>query len=101
MASYARQAGFKGKGWQVDRSDAAADSGEQRQALEAGLPEVGSRHGELTVVEAGRRAGGNELTVADLTGLGVKDAAGVALTARLADEHGAGQDVPLGIWRPW
>jgi ornithine cyclodeaminase len=82
----------------VDEFDAAADSSEQRQALEAGLLEVGSGHGELTVVASGRRAGGNELTVADLTGLGIKDAAGAALTAGLADEHGAGQDVPPGIW---
>jgi ornithine cyclodeaminase/alanine dehydrogenase-like protein (mu-crystallin family) len=36
--------------------------------------------------------------VADLTGLGIQDAAVAALAARLADEHGAGRDVPLGDW---
>jgi ornithine cyclodeaminase len=42
------------------------------------------------------RNAGDELTVADLTGLGIQDAAVAALAARLAGEHGAGRDVPLG-----
>jgi ornithine cyclodeaminase len=46
---------------------------------------------------AGRTAD-DELTVADLTGLGIQDAAVAALAARLAGEHGAGRDVPLGDW---
>jgi ornithine cyclodeaminase/alanine dehydrogenase-like protein (mu-crystallin family) len=77
------------------------DSGELRHALEAGLLEAGSVYGELTAVASGRLAGrtaDDELTVADLTGLGIQDAAVAALAARLADEHGAGRDVPLGDW---
>jgi hypothetical protein len=45
-------------------------------------------YGDLTAVVSGRlpgRTADNELTVA-------------ALTARLADEHGAGRDMPLGDW---
>jgi len=44
------------------------------------------------------RTADDELTVADLTGLGIQDAAVTALAARLAGEHGAGRDVPLGDW---
>jgi ornithine cyclodeaminase/alanine dehydrogenase-like protein (mu-crystallin family) len=40
----------------------------------------------------------DEVTVADLTGLGIQNAAMAALAARLADEHGGGRDVPLGDW---
>ena len=84
-----------------DSIDAAAASGELHHALEAGLLEVGSVYGELTAVASGRLAGrtaDDELTVADLTGLGIQDAAVAALAARLAGEHGAGRDVPLGDW---
>lgn len=86
-----------------DSIDAAADSGELHHALKAGLLEVGSAYGELTAVASGRLAGrtaDDELTVADLTGLGIQDAAVAALAARLADEHGAGRDVPLEVERP-
>jgi ornithine cyclodeaminase len=82
-----------------DSIDAAADSGELHHALEAGLLDVRSVYGELTAVASGRLAGrtaDDELTVADLTGLGIQDAAVAALAARLADKHGAGRDVPLG-----
>jgi len=82
-----------------DSIEAAADSGELHHALKAGLLEAGSVYGELTAVASGRLAGrtaDDELTVADLTGLGIQDAAVAALAARLAGEHGAGQDVPLG-----
>jgi ornithine cyclodeaminase len=84
-----------------DSIEAAAVSGELHHALEAGLLDVGSVYGELTAVASGRLAGrttGDELTVADLTGLGVQDAAVAALAAWLAGEHGAGRDVPLGDW---
>ena len=84
-----------------DSIDAAAASGELHHALEAGLLEVGSVYGELTAVASGRLAGrtaGDELTVADLTGLRIQDAAVAALAARLADEHGADRHVPLGDW---
>jgi ornithine cyclodeaminase/alanine dehydrogenase-like protein (mu-crystallin family) len=102
--------GFKGGDWVVrvlDGDDvrslvaAAAASGELHHALEAGLLEVGSAYGELTAVASGRLAGrtaGDELTVADLTGLRIQDAAVAALAARLAGEHGVGRDVPPGDW---
>jgi ornithine cyclodeaminase len=81
-----------------DSIDAAAESGELHHALEAGLLEVGSVYGELTAVASGRLAGrtaDDELTVADLTGLGVEDAAVATLTARLAVEYGVGRSVAL------
>jgi ornithine cyclodeaminase/alanine dehydrogenase-like protein (mu-crystallin family) len=84
-----------------DSIDAAAASGELHHALEAGLLEVGSVYGELTAVASGRLAGrtaADELTVADLTGLGIQDAAVAALAAHLAGEQGAGRDMPLGGW---
>ncbi len=84
-----------------DSIEGAADSGELRHALAAGVFDVGSVHGELTAVASGRlagRAADDELTVADLTGLGIQDAAVAALADRLAGEHQAGRDVPLGDW---
>ena len=48
-------------------------------------------YGELTAVASGRLAcctADDELTVADLTGLDIQDAAVAALAARLAGEHG-------------
>jgi ornithine cyclodeaminase len=83
-----------------DSIDAAA-SGELHHALKAGLLEVGSVHGALTAVASGRlacRTADDELTMADLTGLGIQDAAVAALAARLAGERRAGRDVPLGDW---
>jgi hypothetical protein len=64
-----------GAGKYVPDSIAAADSGELHHALE-----MGSVYGELTV--------------ADLTGPGIQNAA-VAIPA---GEHGTGRDVPLGDW---
>lgn len=84
-----------------DSIEGAADSGELRHALAAGILDVDSVHGELTAVASGRlagRAADDELTVADLTGLGIQDAAVAAVAARLADQHQAGRDVPLGDW---
>jgi ornithine cyclodeaminase/alanine dehydrogenase-like protein (mu-crystallin family) len=54
------------------------------------------RNAGLGLPVSGPDRGRDELTVADLTGLGIQDAAVAALAARLADEHGAGRDVPLG-----
>jgi ornithine cyclodeaminase len=84
-----------------DSVDNAAESGEPHHALRAGLLELGSVYGELPAVASGRlpgRTADGELTVADLTGLGIQDAAVAGLAARLAEEHGAGRDVPLGDW---
>lgn len=84
-----------------DSIDHASVSGELHHALEAGLLEVGSVYGELTAVASGRLVGrtdDNELTVADLTGLGIEDAAVAALAARLAAEYGVGRDLTFGDW---
>ena len=40
------------------------------------------------------RTADDELTVADLTGVGIQDAAVGALAARFAGEHGVGRDMP-------
>jgi len=56
-------------------------------------------YGELGALASGRlpgRTGEEELTVADLTGLGVQDAAVEALVTRLAENQDAGRDLPLG-----
>jgi ornithine cyclodeaminase len=82
-----------------DSIEAAAESGELHHAIEAGVFAAGSVYGELTAVASGRlpgRTSAEELTVADLTGLGIQDAAVAALAARLAGEQDAGRDVPLG-----
>jgi ornithine cyclodeaminase len=79
-----------------DSIEAAAASGELHHAIETGAFDVGSVYGELSALASGRlpgRTGDDELTVADLTGLGIQDAAVAALAARLADEQGAGQDL--------
>jgi ornithine cyclodeaminase len=55
--------------------------------------------GELGAVASGRLPGRtteDELTVADLTGLGIQDAAIASLLTRRAGQSGAGQDLPLG-----
>jgi ornithine cyclodeaminase len=82
-----------------DSTTAAAACGELHHAIEAGVFGPGRVYGELGGLASGRlpgRAGEDELTVADLTGLGVQDAAIAALAARLAAERGAGRDLPLG-----
>ncbi|HEY7429991.1 MAG TPA: hypothetical protein VH641_04575 [Streptosporangiaceae bacterium] len=82
-----------------DSTDAAAAAGELHHAIEAGRLAPGQVYAELGALASGRvpgRASEAELTVADLTGLGVQDAAIAALAARLAQEHGAGRNLPLG-----
>lgn len=86
-----------------DSVQAALASGELHHAVTAGVFDVGAVYGELGAIASGRlpgRAADDELTVADLTGLGIQDAAIAALVARLAEQHGAGQDIPLGERRP-
>ncbi|MGN6791464.1 MAG: ornithine cyclodeaminase family protein [Streptosporangiaceae bacterium] len=81
----------------------ALASGELHHAVAAGVFDAGSVYGEIGAIASGRLPGrttDDELTVADLTGLGVQDAAMAALVARLAAQHGAGQDFPLGEPRP-
>jgi ornithine cyclodeaminase len=82
-----------------DSIQAAAACGELHHAMEAGVFSADSVHGELGALASGRlpgRTGEGELTVADLTGLGIQDAAIAALVTRLAEQHGADQDLPLG-----
>ncbi len=82
-----------------DSAERAAVSGELHHAIEAGVLDVASVYGDLGALASGRLAGrarDDELTVADLTGLGVQDAAIAALVDRLAAERGAGRDVALG-----
>jgi ornithine cyclodeaminase len=86
-----------------DSVQTALASGELHHAVTAGVFDVGAVYGELGAIASGRLPGrttDDELTVADLTGLGIQDAAIAALVARLAEQHGAGQDIPLGERRP-
>ncbi len=83
----------------ADSVDGAAASGELHHAIAAGVFEAGSVYGELGALASGRLSGrtsADELTVADLTGLGIQDAAMAVLIARVAEQQGAGQDLPLG-----
>jgi ornithine cyclodeaminase len=82
-----------------DSIGAARASGELHHALGAEAFDIGAVYGELTALASGRLAGrtrDDELTVADLTGLGIQDAAVAALAAQRADETGAGEEVSLG-----
>jgi ornithine cyclodeaminase len=84
-----------------DSIEAAAECGELHHATEAGVIGPGSVYGEVPALASGRlpgRTNDEEITVADLTGLGVQDAAVAALATRLAEEHGVGRDLPLGDW---
>lgn len=82
-----------------DSVAAAARCGELHHAIEAGAFGTESVYGELPALASGRLPGrtrSDELTVADLTGLGIQDAAIAELVTRLAEQHGAGRDLPLG-----
>jgi ornithine cyclodeaminase/alanine dehydrogenase-like protein (mu-crystallin family) len=86
-----------------DSVQSALASGELHHAVHAGVFSVDAVYGELGAIASGRlpgRTADDELTVADLTGLGVQDAAIAALLVRLADQRGAGQDISLGERRP-
>ncbi|MBV9094971.1 MAG: hypothetical protein JO132_14045 [Streptosporangiaceae bacterium] len=80
---------------------AATACGELHHALDAGVFDTAAVYGELPALASGRlpgRTSGEEITVADLTGLGVQDAAAAALATRLAEEQNVGRDLPLGDW---
>lgn len=77
-----------------DSIDAALSSGELHHAVESGAFEIGSVYGELAAVASGRLPGrerADELTVADLTGLGIQDAAVAAFVAERAQELQTGE----------
>jgi ornithine cyclodeaminase len=79
-----------------DSIEAAARSGELHHAIASGLFDVGSVYGELAAVASGRLPGRereDELTVADLTGLGIQDAAVAAFVTARAEELRAGEDI--------
>ncbi|HEX6931675.1 MAG TPA: hypothetical protein VF162_06010 [Streptosporangiaceae bacterium] len=83
----------------ADSLERAVASGELHHAAAAGVFDAGSAYGELGAVASGRlpgRTAAGELTVADLTGLGIQDAAMAVLIARLAEQQGAGRELPLG-----
>jgi ornithine cyclodeaminase len=82
-----------------DSVQAAARSGELHHALQARVFGEHMVYGELGALASGRLAGrtdDDEVTVADLTGLGVQDAAIAALVTRLAEQQDTGRQVPLG-----
>jgi ornithine cyclodeaminase len=79
-----------------DSIEAAARSGELHHAIDSGVLDVGSVYGELAAVASGRLPGrerDDELTVADLTGLGIQDAAVAAFVTARAEELRAGTDI--------
>jgi len=81
-----------------DSIDAARTSGELHHAVEAGVLDASAVYGELAALASGRLPGrtrNDELTVADLTGLGIQDTAVAAFVAGRAEELGAGQNIPL------
>jgi ornithine cyclodeaminase len=83
----------------ADSVDGAAESGELHHAIAAGVFTAGSVYAELGALASGRlpgRTSAEGLTVADLTGLGIQDAAMAVLIARLAAQRGGGRDLPLG-----
>jgi ornithine cyclodeaminase/alanine dehydrogenase-like protein (mu-crystallin family) len=82
-----------------DSIEGAAACGELRHAIAAGIFGPSSVYGELGAIVSGRlprRTSEDGLTVADLTGMGIQDAAVATLATRLAEDQGAGRDLPLG-----
>lgn len=81
-----------------DSTAAARTSGELHHALEAGSVAEDCVYAELAALASGRRpgrTGTDELTVADLTGLGIQDVAVAAFVAGRAEELGVGANVAL------
>jgi ornithine cyclodeaminase len=72
--------------------------GEIHHAVEAGVIEAGDVHAELGEVAAGLRPGrasDDEITVADLTGVGVLDAAVAAVVVDRATRDGLGRKIEV------
>jgi ornithine cyclodeaminase/alanine dehydrogenase-like protein (mu-crystallin family) len=81
-----------------DSVEAALASGELHHAVESGVFYVGSVYGELAALASGRLPGRmrkDELTVADLTGLGIQDVAVAAFVAGRAEELNIGEVISL------
>jgi ornithine cyclodeaminase len=78
----------------ADRLEACLENGEIGRAVAAGALAAADVHAELGQVAAGERPGresDDEITVADLTGVGVQDAAVAALVVTRAEARGAGR----------
>jgi ornithine cyclodeaminase len=82
----------------VDSVSQAVRSGDTHHAIESGLLSQADIHAELGEIAAGRRPGrerAEELTIADLTGLGVEDAAMANLAATRVAAAGVGQVIEI------
>ncbi len=80
----------------ADRLDQCLRLGEIHHAVAEGLLTVDRIHGELGELAAGLKPGrtsGHEITVADLTGVGVQDAAVADLVVAAALEAGVGETI--------
>ena len=78
----------------ADRLEACLQNGEIHRAVAAGAITAGDVHAELGQIAAGNRPGresDDEITVADLTGVGVQDAALAAFVVTQAEARGAGR----------
>jgi ornithine cyclodeaminase len=78
----------------VDSLQQCLGNGELHHAVAAGLLKAGDVTAELGAIAAGMRPGrerDDEITVADLTGVGVQDAAVAAATVAAARERGVGR----------
>ena len=78
----------------ADRLEACLENGEIGRAVAAGAIAAEDVHAELGQIAAGERPGresDDEITVADLTGVGVQDAAMAALVVTEAEARGAGR----------
>jgi ornithine cyclodeaminase len=78
----------------ADRLQACLENGEIHRAVAAGAIAAGDVHAELGQIAAGERPGresDDEITVADLTGVGVQDAALASLVVTEAAARSAGR----------
>ena len=78
----------------ADRLEACLQNGEIHRAVAAGAMTAGDVHAELGEIAAGIRPGresDDEITVADLTGVGVQDAALAAFVVTQAEARAAGR----------
>lgn len=82
----------------ADRLDQCRDSGEIHHALAAGMLQLDDIAGELGDIVLGRIAGrtsDDQITVCDMTGVGVQDAAAAEIVLDALDGRNAGTEVPL------
>src|SRR3989449_903661 len=82
----------------ADRLDQCVLYGEIHHAIEAGVLRPGDVYAELGEIAAGLKRGrtsGQEITIADLTGVGVQDAAVAELVVDAALRRGAGKQFDL------